>query len=150
MSSQAALQQVQCHATALPGGWDNEGLRLGDLPAGRELLNKHIWCGKLGFLNLSLLAGLLQTHRTKSGTNPSLPVTTTRAGGRDTWLGYTQPVPSRHATQGQSQYGLVEREIHWRNVQIACFQQSNLSFVVFFPPRTSLISANSAGSSSSA
>lgn len=72
------------------------------------------------------------TDPSQEQTLPSLWLPRGLAGGTPGC--YMQPVPSRHATQGQSQYGLAEREIHWRNVQIACFQQSNLSFVFFFFP----------------
>lgn len=79
MASQGALQQVQGCVTALPGGWDNEGLRLGDLPAGWELLNKHIWCGKFCFLDLSLLVRLLQTHTEPHEEQTLPPLATARA-----------------------------------------------------------------------
>lgn len=75
MTSRAALQQVQSCVTTLPGGRDNEGLSLGDLPTGWELLNKHIGCGKFSFLDLGLLVRLLQKHRELSHQEQTLPST---------------------------------------------------------------------------
>ena len=73
MTSRAALQQAQYCVTTLPGGRDNEGLGLSDLPAGWELLDKHIWCGKFSFLDLGLLVRLLQKHREPSHQEQTLP-----------------------------------------------------------------------------
>lgn len=108
MASQGALQQLQCCCvTALPGGWDNEGLRLGDLPAGWELLNKHIWCRKFCFLDLSLLVRLLQTH-TEPHEEQILPsLTTTRAYRRHASLALAGP---RSASSLQTHCSLPRRQ----------------------------------------
>lgn len=65
----------RCRAvvTTLPGGRDNEGLCLRDLPTGWELLNKHIWRGKLSFLDLGLLVRLLRKHMEQSHQEQTLP-----------------------------------------------------------------------------
>lgn len=56
-----------------PGGWDDEGLCLRDLPAGWELLHKHIWSGEFSLLDFSLLVRLLQKHREQSHQEQTFP-----------------------------------------------------------------------------